>query len=180
MKIYFVRHGQTDENFRGITLGNQADVSINAEGIRQVRALKLDNDFDIIFSSPLKRCLQTAQILNEILKKQLIIHPDLIERGKGTLEGKTMQEIEEFTNGLINEDFFAKNWEADFSPYGGDSIEEVRTRVKRFINEMLEKYKDKKILVSTHMGVIKVLYCLYGDKALANLDNSALNVIEIN
>lgn len=66
MKIYFVRHGQTDWNIQHRLQGS-ADIPLNKTGINQAQILKekINNlDIDFIISSPLKRAVDTANIIN--------------------------------------------------------------------------------------------------------------------
>ena len=70
MRLYMMRHGQTDWNVEGRYQGRQ-DIKLNSKGIYQAKKIsgKLTNvKFDKVFSSPLKRTLQTAEIIcnNEI------------------------------------------------------------------------------------------------------------------
>jgi len=67
MKIFFVRHGETDANAKKIMMGQRIDEPLNEFGRRQAEELAslLPNSFDIIFSSPLKRTAQTAEIISK-------------------------------------------------------------------------------------------------------------------
>ncbi len=75
--IYIVRHGQTDWNVKGIYQG-RIDIPLNETGREQARKTKKELEgikFDKVFSSPLKRALETAQIIcnNEIITDKRII-----------------------------------------------------------------------------------------------------------
>lgn len=145
------------------------DVPLNPVGLEQVKSIKLDDDFDLIFSSPMKRCLQTAEVISHSLNKPLIVKKELTERDKGSLEGKPHPEIERI---------LAEKMELDFSLYGGETIEEVRRRIRNFLKEILAKYRDKKILVVTHMGIVRVLAKMYGLPPI-NLNNAWVQAIDI-
>ena len=70
MKIYLVRHGQTNNNIK--KLFNTEDEDINEKGIQQAEILRekiKDIDYDIIISSPLLRATHTANIVNARDKK---------------------------------------------------------------------------------------------------------------
>ena len=87
MKLYLVRHGQTDWNLKRIAQG-QTDIPLNATGIQQAEALrdKLQNyQFDICYASPLKRAAQTAQIAINY-RCPIIFNNILMERSFGELE----------------------------------------------------------------------------------------------
>lgn len=68
VELYIVRHGETDTNYEGRINGMPTDKPLNANGIKQVEELKKHIDitkFDEIYSSPMKRAVQTAEILTD-------------------------------------------------------------------------------------------------------------------
>lgn len=140
--IYIIRHGQTDWNLEGRYAG-RTDVTLNNKGIEQAYIIKeeLKNiNFDKVFSSPLIRAYETAQIIsnNEIIKDNRII-----ERSNGDLEGKLKTEITDYI------DFNDPNEKK----YNIESIIEFRERIKNFFDEITELYKGENVLVVTHAGV---------------------------
>ena len=90
MKIIFVRHGQTNLNnpkrMQGIS-----DLELNDNGIEQannIRKVIENKNIDIIIVSPLKRAIQTAEIINVNMQKEVIIDERIMETNFGNLEGK--------------------------------------------------------------------------------------------
>ena len=148
--IYIVRHGQTDFNVNGI-YGGRKDISLNEEGIKQAYELReklKDVKFDFVFSSPLKRSLETASIIcnNEIIKDDRII-----ERSNGDLEGKLKAEINDIP------DFNNPNEKR----YNIENIVDFRNRIYNFLNDITQIYKGKNILVVTHAGVGIYARCFF-------------------
>ena len=97
MKVYVIRHGQTDWNLAKKTQG-KTDIELNETGIEQARKAKEEINkcnIDLIFCSPLKRARKTAEIVNEDKKCKIIYNKALEERGYGDFEGKTKDEIKE-------------------------------------------------------------------------------------
>lgn len=140
--IYIVRHGQTDYNVEG-RYGGRIDVPLNETGIKQAKIVSenLKNiKFDKVFSSPLIRACQTAQI---IYKGKIIKDDRLIERDNGDLEGKLKSEIKD------NIDFNDPNE----TKYNIESIVDFRKRINNFFDEIIKKYSGKNILIVTHAGV---------------------------
>lgn len=140
--IYIVRHGQTDWNLSG-RYGGRIDVKLNDVGKNQAKIVKeeLKNvKFDIIFSSPLSRAYETAQI---ICNRDIIKDDRIIERSNGKLEGKLKSEI--------NEKIDFNNPEE--KRYNIESIIDFRKRICSFFDEITTKYKGKNVLVVTHAGV---------------------------
>ncbi len=95
LEIYFLRHGETEHNRLKIPQGSEIDTSLNENGIKQsiitAKYLKKFNHMpDIIFSSPMKRSLETAQIIHKELglKNDIIIENNLTEMKSGILRIK--------------------------------------------------------------------------------------------
>ena len=87
MKLYVLRHGETDYNKEGIFQG-QNNIDLNEEGIKQaqITAKSLENIFfDKVYVSPLKRAIETAKI---VTNNELEIDDRIKERSFGKLEGK--------------------------------------------------------------------------------------------
>ncbi len=170
MKIYFVRHGQTQYNVEKRFTG-QADVHLTAEGLQQARDTLRDlpSDFTLIYSSDLVRCKETTAILNETLNVPVVYDVRLRERNFGSLEGKFRKDVDQ---ALIETD---KNQQYDYRPYGGESVEDVKSRVLECIADIQKNHKDKKILVVTSGGVIRLLHNLINRKVHEVIHNAAIH-----
>ena len=91
MKLYVIRHGQTNWNLKGIIQG-QKDIELNDKGINEARKAKAEFNslkIDLIMCSPLKRAKETAKILNTDKNINIIYKSELIERGLGDFEGES-------------------------------------------------------------------------------------------
>lgn len=89
MKLYVVRHGQTEWNYENRVCG-VSDVKLTDKGEEQANELsKIINEkrIDIIFTSPLSRAVKTAEILSSAISKDLVIDRRLIEQDYGIFEG---------------------------------------------------------------------------------------------
>lgn len=93
MKIYLVRHGQTDWN-KEQKLQGQIDIPMNDEGIRQMNELAdklavFGLQADVIISSPLERAKESAQIIADRIgyTEAITIDANFLERNFGLLEG---------------------------------------------------------------------------------------------
>ena len=167
--IYFVRHGQTEWNNIGRIQGH-IDIELNKQGIEQALIVKeklKDVKFDKVFSSPLTRAIQTAQI---ICDNEVIVDERLKERYNGELEGKFKDEIK------VYPDFNDPNE----TRYGIESITSFRNRIKDFIDEMVTKYKGQNILVATHAGICIYVRCYFeGEPKDNNYENYKLKNCEV-
>lgn len=140
-----MRHGQTDANLRinnGESPGN-IDPPLNNLGINQahIAANELKNvNFDAILTSPLKRALQTAEIVNEFHKLPITITDQLTERHLDSYAlPDTWRELFDFDKNI--------------RPENGETVSEFFDHVYKFIDKLRQDYKDKTILVVTHGGV---------------------------
>lgn len=148
MNIYVLRHGQTDWNKEGLILSRE-NMPLNETGIDQANEASqiVENlDYDLIISSPLIRTLQTAEIVNREKNKKIIVDERLIERDAGVLSGK---------NG--KDKIFKDYWNLDAHYDGLENLDELFARVKNFIEDIKEKYKDKNLLIVTHNGICRMI-----------------------
>lgn len=182
MKIYIVRHGETDFNKAKRVQGQRINESLNSEGVRQAEELasEIDRDFDIIFTSPLKRATQTAEILAKEIKAPVIEKGEIIERDYGDLSGKTWEEMIEFGKGKIDFRKLDFELEYDYKPYGGESAIEVRKRLLKFVEELKKDYFDKKVLIVAHGGILKMAHFLFlEEKVFHNPKNASIYEFDI-
>ena len=177
MKIFAIRHGQTKLN-KQKRVNGQIDEPLISEGIKQAKqAVSLIPDSTkYIYSSPLKRTVQTAQILNAKLNLPLIFDEGIAEIHMGSLAGKSWEEMEQGEN-------FKKKHRSiqfDYRKHGGESAEEVKKRVIKFLKEIYGKHKDHKALIVTHGGIIRVLHFLEtGEELLDDIENTSIRTVDL-
>ena len=148
--IYIIRHGQTDWNIEHRTQG-QTDIVLNTNGIKQAELItqKIANlKIDSIISSDLKRAYMTAQIINKKFNKTIETDKRLREFSFGTLEGITRDKITQETWEKFNE---------NPKQFNAETKEEIFNRIKSFIKDMKSEIKNKKVLVVTHGGPIRMI-----------------------
>ena len=103
-KLHLIRHGITAGNLQGLYIGSGTDLPLCDEGRAQLADLKERFDYpqvDTVFSSPLLRAVETANILFPGAAHQFTVH-DLREAGFGKFEGRPVKEL------VHDEDF--KKW----------------------------------------------------------------------
>lgn len=149
-KIIIVRHGETDYNVEKRYAGS-TDIGLNEKGKEQARLLshKLkDTSVDIIVSSTLRRAKETANIINQELKLQIIEMEELVEIHVGVYEGLTREEAKSK---------YPEMW-AKKSPQGAETKKEVEVRVYKALDKICNEYGDNKtVLVVTHGYISKVI-----------------------
>ena len=160
MKLYVVRHGQTVNNKLQKVSGKTETILTN-KGIDQAKKTKeefKDVNFDLVFSSPLMRAIDTAK---EITDKDIIIDQRLIERDSGLNE-----------ENLVADTNPKELWDynLNYDGHQGETVKEILSRVNLLLKDLKSKYPDKTILLVTHSGVARaVYYCINGIPEDGNL-----------
>ena len=164
--IIFIRHGETDMNKANLYFGH-LDPELNEVGKNQLQKTRkllkyFEKDIHIVFFSDLKRCTESMNTLkiNENIKK--IADSSFRELNFGIFEGKTYEQIKsEFPEEAKK---MEKDWK-NFKVPQGESLKELMKRVIEKLEQLIEKYKNKTIVIVSHAGVIKTVisYYLYGN-----------------
>lgn len=159
MKIYLVRHGETEWN-REEKIQGQADLPLNKKGLEQalVLAEKLsDISFDAVFCSSLKRARQTARIIKRERLVPLVEDSRLMEIGFGNYEGRKIEEILKNSEDPIYK--FFKEPAHYIPPETAESFQDVEKRVKEFFSQVIFPLKGKceTILIVAHGAVNRLL-----------------------
>lgn len=156
MRIYVVRHGLTECNKRDI-LNGQIDEPLIAEGVAQAGevALLIPGSVNHIYTSPLLRARQTAEIINAKRGLPISHHDELKEINLGLLTGKSWTEIES------GEELRGKHRSVqyDYRPEG-ESVDDVKGRVVSFLRQIQEARADGEALIVTHGGIIRIFQLL--------------------
>ena len=126
MELIFIRHGKTRGNLEGRYVG-RTDEPILPESRQEILSRKMKNEYppaDLVFTSPMQRCIETARIIYP--GKKLIEIPDFCECDFGEFEMKNYEEL----NGRA--DYQAWIDGGGKAPFpGGESMEMVRRRSMR-------------------------------------------------
>jgi len=152
LDIYLIRHTQVKVG-SGICYG-QTDVAL-ADGFAnefqriQTQIPTLPEN-TLIISSPLQRCLQLANTLNNNGNHPIIIEQRIIELSFGDWEMQNWHDIDQT---------LLQTWTAAYvnmAPPNGESFQTLFNRCQSFWNEMLTK-PYQTIIIATHLGVIRAL-----------------------
>lgn len=165
LEIILVRHGETEWNVQEIFRG-RIDVELNDTGLRQAELLAeylSGVKIDAVYSSPLKRALNTAQAIASYHKLKVEAAPGLIDFDYGKWQGLPHQEVKRRYKKLYVQ--WLENPHLIKLP-DGESLNDVRERALGVVEEVVAKHEGTIVLVS-HRVVNKVLIC-----ALLGLDNS--------
>lgn len=149
MKLYVIRHAQTDGNLKNIMIG-KSDIPINSIGIEQAtKAIEVvkNLDYDFIICSPMLRTKQTCAIVNSKHNKEVIFDNRIVEMNFGTIENKSIDEID--TNYW--------NYYSDLKYPLSITMKDHCHNIWHFLDDIKEKYQDKKILIVTHNEVCRAI-----------------------
>lgn len=178
MKITLVRHGETDWNAQHKLMG-RADIPLNSKGIAQAHELVkelADTPFDAIYTSPLLRAKQTADIIGSAFHMPLFERTDLFERNYGTLAGSSWAEVaERHTDNARDLD---QQQQYDYTAFGGERAAQVQERLEHFLAE-LKSGSAKCPLVVCHGGIIRMLQHLIHGRPEQTIEHGAIHTFEI-
>ena len=167
MRIYIVRHGETESNREGVFQG-RTDSRLLESGFelaRQTGQALAGVRFDAAFSSPLSRAWSTARtVLDASGNGALELRPDdrLLEISMGEFEGKRFRPGEREVDAEASRLFFEDPFAFPGFP-GGEDVHAVCARTQEFLHELAQCDWDT-VLVSTHGFALRaMLNPLYAD-----------------
>jgi broad specificity phosphatase PhoE len=159
-RLILIRHGETDWNVEGRYQG-QADPPLNDRGIAQSNELAEQMEklgLDLLYTSPLKRSSQTAQIAAQRLKIPVYMEPRLMEIHQGDWQTRLRAEINELYPDLFSR-WESEPWEV--SPPNGETLYQVQARVVAATEDIKTKHPHDCVGLVTHripIALIKVQY----------------------
>lgn len=182
MKIYLIRHGETDWNKKRLLQGKQ-DIPLNEKGIRLAKLTgeKLSQiKFDKVYASPLKRAYETALLVTGgqyPVEKE----PRLEEIGYGVCEGTSRDQDDP------NLRVYFERPELYRAPEGGESIEALYRRTWSFLQELIRNPEnaDKTILLASHGAALQGLMCMVRNQPVSafwkerELRNCAVTILNV-
>ena len=162
--IYLTRHGETEWNIEK-RLQGRGDSPLTKYGIQRAKELRdrIKNiDIDVIYSSPIKRALNTANILRGNKNIDIVTDDRLMEMCFGDYEGKKIDIIQKEN----------PNWDIKLIMQGnveicapnGENLKEVRERISKLMNKIIAENMGKSILIVTHGITLKALMYYFKDK----------------
>jgi len=148
--FWFLRHGETDYNARGLSQG-AIDIELNATGRAQAERagpVLAGRGITQIVSSPMLRTRQTTEIVNRTLGLAVTFEPDLREVVFGGMEGKPLMP-------------WFPEWMAErFTPEGAETFAALRERAAGAMARVLQA--PGPVLIVAHGGIFRALRDLMG------------------
>jgi broad specificity phosphatase PhoE len=159
-QLVLIRHGETDWNVEGRYQG-QADPPLNARGLAQGEWLAEELEqarLEVLYTSPLLRARQTAEIICEHIGIPLQVEPRLMEIHQGDWQTRLRGEIEDLYPELFH------RWETEpwqITPPKGEHLSQVQQRVDVAVDEILARHPSQTVGIVAHripIALIKVRF----------------------
>lgn len=156
LRLLLVRHGATAATAERRYSG-RGDVPLSVQGMMQAKAAGgrvaalVDQPLAAIISSPLRRCLQTAEAIVSPLP--VLTDPDLVECDFGAWEGLTFAEVAL----RYPEQLGAWMGSTAIAPPGGESFQDVGRRAERWLCGLRQAYPTGLVVAVTHVSPIKLI-----------------------
>lgn len=171
MKLYLIRHGQTDWNVQGRFQGRE-DIPLNEKGIEQAKAcgeVLQGGIFKAVISSPLSRASKTAEIIAEYVSvNEIIIEEEITERDFSKVSGMTPEE---------REAFYASGEPDDKEPW-----DDLCNRMFASLRKYAEQFDGENIIMISHGASINSVLSVLSQGRTGTgkiiLKNTCINIIE--
>ena len=150
-KITFITHGETIHTQDGIISDSVKSPKLNEFGEEDIERVcdylkKRGVSYDVVYTSPMAYCTQTANIVAKIFHKKPV-QIDLKSRNHGDWQGKSYKELfEELGNKAISK-----------TPPNGETIKHFNKRVASSIEKLLQDNKGNRIIVVTTPEVVQAV-----------------------
>ena len=167
--LYLIRHCEAEGNIKEIFQG-KTDGDITSKGSQQLDRLSercRDIPFDVIYSSPLKRAVKTAQAAAKYHSVEIITDSAFAEIDGGEMEGHRWNELPT----LFPNTYPA--WEKDFPNFKsetGESMKQVYARVSQGVMRVVAENKGKTILITSHGCALRNLCCFLRGMSLSEIN----------
>lgn len=159
-RLHLLRHGEVVQMDERIVRG-QLDVELSQDG--QMKSMELAvmlrsrfSKADIIWSSDLQRCTFLAKRLSKNLGVEYRLDERLREQNMGDWQGRSWSDITAEDGAAVT-----AYWDdyLDARPTGGETYRELHERVGAWWSEQAEEVADKRVMIVTHVGVIRSFQC---------------------
>jgi alpha-ribazole phosphatase len=158
MRLYLIRHGETDWNIARRYQGHR-DIPLNHTGIQQARQIaeRLSKEkIYAVYSSDLSRARETAEQIAQSHKLKVTSDARWRELSFGDWEGLTNPEIQAKAPDEL------ALWQSDstlYAPPHGETLAQLAERVLSAFNELRDIHAEQTIVIVSHGGPLQILLC---------------------
>lgn len=184
MRLILIRHGQTASNRDRIIQGCGSDSGLSQRGWEQAErtaSLLGKQEIDAVYSSPLKRAVDTAQAIAQTCQLEVNVTAGLKEIDAGELEGVPLDNMEEQHMEPWRE-WIRGNTSLPLP--GGESLEELQRRAWKEIERIMERHRDETVVIVSHFMVTVAIICRamgidLSHALLLRQDPAGISIVEI-
>lgn len=159
LTIYLLRHGQTALSREDVFCGSGLDPELTKEGLEMAQSFSAaykEKSWDAVYTSPLRRAIETARPLCDALGMKMQVCDELKEIGYGKWEGKSKKQIDqEYHDHYIS-------WLADpawHAPTEGELATMIARRSLKVIEEIRQRFEKGSVLIVSHKATIRIILC---------------------
>lgn len=164
MNLLMIRHGEIPSNVNKVYAGRSLE-RLTEKGVQQAKQVskKLKNyKVDALYSSPIQRALQTAQILSKVIGIDLRVDDSFRELEMGPWEGMSEADVEKR---YPNEWSIWNSSPAELKLSGRESLDDLLQRVLTGISGIKAEHSGN-IVIVTHVAIIRVLLLWHANMSL--------------
>jgi len=183
-QLYFIRHGEVEEQYHKVFGGSRIDMALSPLGVQQGEAVAnwlKDTKIDKIYASPMRRVQQTLAPSAKQRSMEPELMPGLREIDFGDWTGHRWDEVQSKFG------VSAFDWLEIIESNGipnGESVEDIRSRVQESLIRIVHAHPRQKVAVFCHGGIIRVMIALLLEWPLAllahfNIDYGSISVVEL-
>jgi broad specificity phosphatase PhoE len=174
MRLYFVRHGESEANTLHIISNRGQRYGLTQQGVAQAHVLAdrlAGLSVAAIFTSPLERAVQTAAILSQHLGRQYQVTGALREYDCGILEERSDEEAWRLHREMADAWLIDNQWERRLEQ--GESFIDIRERFVPFIDALVQSHPEPEhsIILVGHGGLYRLMLPL----VLHNIDSEFID-----
>jgi len=157
--ILLIRHGENDWVGTDRLAGRTPEVHLNEKGRQQaanLAPLLAKQPIAAIYSSPLERCIETAQPLAQVLNQTIFTEPDLLEVDYGEWRGAHLKELSKLPEWQM-----VQHFPSTFRFPGGETLREVQNRAIQALERICVQHPNQVIAVFSHADLIRLCVANY-------------------
>lgn len=157
--VLLIRHGENDWVGTDRLAGRSAGVHLNEKGRQQAQELAQllqQQPIAAIYSSPLDRCMQTAQPLAEVLSLPVTVEPGVLEVDYGGWQAGHLKELAK-----LPEWHFVQHYPSTFRFPQGETLREVQSRAISAVERIRDAHPNQVVAIFSHGDVIRTTMAHY-------------------
>jgi len=157
--LFLIRHGENEWVETGKLAGRTAGVFLNEKGRQQAATLSdrlKAQPISTIYSSPLERCLETAQPLADALNLEIVAEPGVVEVDYGEWRGAALKDLSQKPEWQL-----VQIYPGGFRFPDGETLREVQNRVITTLERIRKDHEGEAVAIFAHGDVLRTAIAYY-------------------